>query len=51
MKQPLYYKRSPELLDLISLSPSERKRDLQSIFKRDIEENPDFKFRSWQYIL
>ena len=38
-------KEYPDLLDLVSLSENERHHDLQSIFKRDIEDNPDFKFR------
>lgn len=40
-------KKYPELLDLIGLGEYERNRDLQSVFKRDIEDNPDFSFRSW----
>lgn len=39
-------KKYPNLLDLINLSESERHYDLMSIFKRDIEDNPDFTFRS-----
>lgn len=38
-------KKYPDLLDLIGLSEEERKKDLLSIFKRDIEDNPDFSFR------
>lgn len=40
-------KRYPELLDLIGLDENERNRDLQLIFKRDIEDNSNFSFRSW----
>jgi hypothetical protein len=39
-------KKYPELLDLIGLNEQERNQDLQSIFRRDIEDNPDFSFRS-----
>lgn len=38
----------PELLDIMGLSESEKLRDLRSIFKRDIEDNTDFAFRSWR---
>lgn len=40
-------KKYPELLDLIGLNEHERYHDLQLIFKRDIEDNPNFSFRSW----
>lgn len=36
----------PELLDIVGLSEKGRYHDLQTIFKRDIEDNPDFAFRS-----
>lgn len=38
----------PELLDIVSLSEKERHHDLQAIFKRDIEDNLNFAFRSWR---
>lgn len=38
----------PELLDIIGLSERDRHHDLQAIFKRDIEDNSDFAFRSWR---
>lgn len=38
----------PELLDIVSLSEKERHHDLQAIFKRDIEDNTNFAFRSWR---
>lgn len=41
-------KKYPDLLDIMSLSEIERHYDLQCIFKRDIEDNPDFSFRSWR---
>ena len=41
-------KKYPELLDIIGLNEKERLMDLQSIFKRDIEENQNFAFRSWR---
>ena len=37
-------KKYPELLDIIGLNEKERLMDLQSIFKRDIEENQNFAF-------
>lgn len=39
-------KKYPELLDLQGISELERRHDLQSIFKRDIEDNPNFSFRT-----
>lgn len=41
-------KKYPQLLDLIGLSETERLCDLKSIFSRDIEDNPNFSFRSWK---
>lgn len=38
----------PELLDIVGLSEKERHHDLQIIFKRDIEDNHEFAFRSWR---
>ena len=38
----------PELLDIVSLCEKERHHDLQAIFKRDIEDNLNFAFRSWR---
>ena len=38
----------PELLDIICLSERDRHHDLQAIFKRDIEDNSGFAFRSWR---
>lgn len=39
-------KQYPELLDLVNIDERERYLDLQSIFKRDIENNSSFAFRS-----
>ena len=39
-------KKYPELLDIAYLPEHERIKSLQVIFKRDIEENPDLKFRT-----
>lgn len=41
-------KKYPQLLDLIGLCETERLCDLKSIFLRDIEDNPNFSFRSWK---
>lgn len=41
-------KKYPELLDLQGISELERYHDLLSIFKRDIEDNPIFAFRTWR---
>ena len=41
-------KKYHQLLDLIGLSETERHCDLKSIFLRDIEDNPNFSFRSWK---
>lgn len=38
----------PEILDIVGLSERDRHHDLQAIFKRDIEDNSDFAFRSWR---
>lgn len=38
----------PELLELINLSPQERIESLKRIYKRDIVDNKDFKFRKVQ---
>ena len=38
----------PELLDIVGLSERDRQYDLQAIFRRDIEDNPNFAFRSWR---
>ena len=38
----------PELLDIVGLSERDRQHDLLAIFKRDIEDNFDFAFRSWR---
>lgn len=39
-------KKYPELLDITCLSNRDRNNELQSIFKRDIEDNNNFAFRS-----
>ena len=39
-------KKYPELLELACMSETDRKANLLSIFKRDIEENGNFSFRS-----
>lgn len=41
-------KKYPELLELQGISEKERHYDLLSIFKRDIEDNPNFAFRQWR---
>ena len=41
-------KRYPELLEIMHLAPEQRHASLMNIFKRDIEENPDFTFRGAQ---
>ena len=38
----------PELLELTNLELKERQYDLLCIFKRDIEDNSEFSFRSWR---
>lgn len=38
-------KKYPELLDLLGLGEKERNKSLMRIYKRDIEDNPNFKFR------
>ena len=38
----------PEMLDIVGLSERDRHHDLRAIFKRDIEDNSDFAFRSWR---
>jgi hypothetical protein len=38
----------PKLLDIVGLSERDRQYDLQAIFRRDIEDNPNFAFRSWR---
>ena len=44
---PLNYIRTyPQLLELGHMNAFERTRSLQSIFKRDIEENPTLNFRT-----
>lgn len=39
-------KKYPELLDIVSLSERDRIKSLKGIFKRDIEDNEDFSFRT-----
>ena len=39
-------KQYPDLLELANLDENERKQDLLGIFKRDIEDNSNFAFRS-----
>ena len=39
-------KKYPELLELTCLNERDRNNDLISIFKRDIEDNNEFAFRS-----
>lgn len=41
-------KRYPELLEILHLDPKQRTSSLKGIYKRDIEDNPDFKFRNRQ---
>lgn len=41
-------KKYPELLEIMSLSENDRKVSLRRIFKRDIEDNDNFKFRNKQ---
>lgn len=41
-------KHYPELLEIMHLTPEQRQASLMKVFKRDIEENPDFKFRGTQ---
>lgn len=36
----------PELLELDHLNSNDRDKSLKSVFKRDIEDNPDFAFRA-----
>jgi hypothetical protein len=41
-------KKYPELLEILHLNENQRKESLLRIFKRDIEDNPNFKFRGKQ---
>lgn len=41
-------KKYPELLDIVSLSEPQRTKSLLGVFNRDIQNNPNFKFRSKQ---
>ena len=41
-------KQYPELLEIMHLTPEQRQSSLVKIFKRDIEENTDFRFRGTQ---
>ncbi len=41
-------KNYPELLEIMHLSEESRKNSLRSIFKRDIEDNPNLKFQTKQ---
>ncbi len=41
-------KKYPELLEIMHLSENQRTESLRNIFNRDIENNPDFKFRTKQ---
>lgn len=41
-------KKYPNLLEIMHLTPEQRMASLRRIFKRDIEENADFKFRRTQ---
>lgn len=41
-------KKYPELLEILHLNEADRKKSLMGIYKRDIENNPDFKFREKQ---
>ena len=41
-------KEYPELLEILHLPADKRKESLLKIFKRDIEDNEDFKFRGVQ---
>ena len=41
-------KKYPELLEILHLNEYQRKESLMRIYKRDIEDNPDFKFKGKQ---
>lgn len=41
-------KRYPDLLEILHLNDIERKKSLMGVYKRDIEDNPDFRFRGKQ---
>lgn len=41
-------KQYPQLLEIMHLTPEQRQASLIKIFKRDIEDNQDFKFRGTQ---
>lgn len=41
-------KEYPQLLDILNMTPYDRCKSLRNIFNRDIENNPDFKFRGAQ---
>ncbi len=41
-------KKYPQLLEILHLEEPQRKKSLMSIYKRDIEDNPNFKFRGKQ---
>jgi hypothetical protein len=41
-------KKYPDLLEIMHLSVNERAKSLRAIFMRDIENNPNFKFRTKQ---
>lgn len=41
-------KKYPELLEILHMAPAERQASLRRIFNRDIQDNPDFKFRGVQ---
>ena len=41
-------KKYPELLEILHLNEHQRKKSLMGVYKRDIEDNPNFKFREKQ---
>lgn len=41
-------KKYPELLEILHLDPRQRTASLKGVYKRDIEDNPGFKFRNRQ---
>ena len=41
-------KKYPELLEILHMNEHQRKESLMRIYKRDIEDNPNFKFREKQ---
>ena len=43
-------KKYPELLEILHMNEHQRKESLMRIYKRDIEDNPNFKFREKQII-